>query len=182
MKNAIILHGIGSTPSDFWFPYMQSELEKKGYEVWVPQLPQTDDPDIEVYVPFLLLNGTYSSETVLIGHSSGASTILALLEKVSVKIHQAILVSAFLTREGERPAKAVKAHEEDYDWAAIRSNVGKLTIINSANDPWGCNDVEGRKIFDRTGGLLIINNDGHMGSTFFKQPYKEFPLLVKLID
>ncbi len=182
MKNAIILHGIGSTPDDFWFPYLKSGLEQKGYAVWVPQLPQPDDPDIAVYVPFILEQGVFTAETVIIGHSSGASIILAVLEKLEVKIHQAILVSAFLTRGGKRPAKALKANESDYDWAKIRSNVEQIITINSTNDPWGCDDMQGREIFNRVGGLLIVNNDGHMGSTYFKQPYKKFPLIVKLIE
>ena len=181
MKNAIILHGIGSTPNDFWFPYVKSGLEKKGYEVWVPQLPQPDNPDIDVYVPYILKQGVFTEETVIIGHSSGASIILSVLEKLEVRINQTILVSAFLTRGGKRPAKAVKPKEEDYDWKKIQANVEQFVIINSTNDPWGCDDTQGRKIFNRVGGLLIVNNDGHMGSTYFKQPYKKFPMIVKLI-
>ena len=181
MKNAIILHGIGSTPNNFWFPYVKSELEKKGYEVWVPQLPQPDNPDIDVYVPYILKQGVFTEETVIIGHSSGASIILAVLEKLEVRIDQTILVSAFLTRGGKRPAKAVKPQEDDYYWKKIQANVEQFVIINSTNDPWGCDDTQGRKIFNRVGGSLIVNNDGHMGSTYFKQPYKKFPMIVKLI-
>lgn len=182
MKNAIILHGIGSTPNDFWFPYVKSELEQKGYAVWVPQLPQPDDPDIDVYVPYILKQGVFTEQTVIIGHSSGASIILAVLEKLNVRIRSAILVSAFLTRGGKRPAKAVKAQEQDYDWNTIKINSEQFVIINSTNDPWGCNDTQGRKIFDRVGGILIVNNEGHMGPASFNQPYKEFPLLVKLVE
>jgi predicted alpha/beta hydrolase family esterase len=182
MKNAIILHGISSTPNDFWFPYVKSELESRGYGVWVPQLPQPDDPDIEIYVPYILTHGVFTNETVIIGHSSGASIILAVLEKLEVKINKAILVSAFLTRGGARPAKAVKEREEAYDWVIIRSNAEQIITINSTNDPWGCDDTQGRKIFDHVGGLCIVNNDGHMGSAYFKQPYKEFPLVTKLVE
>jgi predicted alpha/beta hydrolase family esterase len=182
MKNAIILHGIGSTPNDFWFPYMKSELEKKSYEVWTPQLPQPDDPDIEVYVPYILTHGVFTNETVIIGHSSGASVILALLEKINTKIHMAILVSGFLSRGGQRPAKAVKAHESDYNWKKIRSNASEFITINAINDPWGCNDTEGRQIFNNVGGLLILNTEGHMGSAYYNQPYKKFLLITKLVD
>jgi len=182
MKNAIILHGIGSKPTDFWFPSAKSELESRGYEVWVPQLPQPDDPDTEVYVPYILTHGVFTNETVIIGHSSGASLILAVLEKVQIKINKAMLVSAFLTRGGTRPEKAVKEREEEYNWTTIKSNVEQIITINSTNDPWGCDDTQGRKIFDHVGGLFIVNTDGHMGSTYFKQPYKEFPLITKLID
>jgi hypothetical protein len=36
-------------------------------------------------------------------------------------------------------------------------------------------------MFEHLGGTLIINNEGHMGSDSFHQPYKAFPFLLKLI-
>jgi hypothetical protein len=39
MKNAILLHGAGDSPNSFWLPYVKRELEKVGYQVWSPQLP-----------------------------------------------------------------------------------------------------------------------------------------------
>jgi hypothetical protein len=32
------------------------------------------------------------------------------------------------------------------------------------------------------GKLIVMKGEGHMGSDTFKQPYKEFPFLLKLID
>lgn len=182
MKNAIILHGRGGKPEDYWFPYVKSQLEQKGFKVWVPVLPERDGLYLEDVVPFILEKGTITPETVLIGHSSGASLILAILEKVPVKIRQAILVSGYLRTENDLSNKSVKDFEDDYDWDRIQSNASQFVTINSTNDPWGCNDVQGRNIFDRVGGLLVINNEGHMGSAFFNQPFKEFPYIVKLID
>ena len=38
-------------------------------------------------------------------------------------------------------------------------------------------------MFDTFGGTLIIRHgEGHMGSNAMNQPYKEFPLLLKLIE
>jgi hypothetical protein len=33
----------------------------------------------------------------------------------------------------------------------------------------------------KVGGKLIVMHDGHMGSSYFNQPYKEFPLILSLI-
>lgn len=60
--------------------------------------------------------------------------------------------------------------------------MGEIIFINSDNDPWGCDDKQGRKMFDKLGGTLIIRHDGHMGSEKFNQPYREFPLVVKLVE
>ncbi|HNQ30887.1 MAG TPA: alpha/beta hydrolase [Candidatus Woesebacteria bacterium] len=182
MKNAIILHGISSKPTDFWFPYVGEQLRSRGYNVWTPNLPQPDAPDIDVVVPFLLQNGTFTSETVVIGHSSGASLILALLEKLSSSVDCALLVAGFVERGGTRPKEAVKPTVDSYAWDKIRGNAHRIFIINSVNDPWGCDETQGRIMFDRLGGTMITNHDGHMGSQYYSQPYREFPLLLSLVD
>ncbi len=182
MKNAIILHGIGSHPGEFWFPWLKKELEKKGYQVWVPKLPDKDNADIDIQLPYIFKKGIFNKETVLIGHSSGASLILAILDALKVKINKAILVSGFLLRGGQRPVKAVK-DEDKYNWKKMKTGAGKIIFINSNNDPWGCDDKQGRRMFDHLGGTqIILNNEGHMGSVYYKQPYKKFPLLLKLIE
>ena len=178
-NNAILLHGSGASPESFWLPWLKSELEKDGYEVWAPQLPDnSDDPELETWLNYVLENGIFNSTTVLIGHSSGAALILALMESLDVKIKQAILVSGFLKME-----KKLKTLKEDYNWDKIsKSTIEKLIFINSDNDPWACDDKQGRKMLDLAGGIqIIMKGEGHMGSMKFNQPYKEFPLLKKLI-
>lgn len=44
MKNAIILMGAGENQESFWLPWLKRELEKKDYKVWLPQLPDNDNP------------------------------------------------------------------------------------------------------------------------------------------
>lgn len=182
MKNAIILHGISSKPTDFWFPYVGEQLRARGYDVWVPNLPQPDTPNIAVVVPFLLHHGVFNSATIMIGHSSGASLILPLLEQLSTPIACAMLVAGFVERGGERPDHAVKPSVGSYDWHKIRGNAHQFYFINAVNDPWGCNDAQGKIMFEKLGGSLIINEEGHMGSAYYNQPYRKFPLLLSLID
>ena len=65
----------------------------------------------------------------------------------------------------------------------IKNHAQDFVFINSDNDPWGCNDKQGRIMFNNLGGTFIIRHDeGHMGSTTYKQPYKKFPLLLKIIE
>ena len=180
MKNAIILQGTGETQESFWLPYVKKELEKRSYSVWLPQLPNDENPDIKETLPFVLKGGAFNRETVLIGHSSGCPLILSVLENIKEKIKKAILVAGYFEPLPE-PDEYL-ALQKSYDWKRIREHSGDFVFINSTNDPWGCNDKQGRKMFDKLGGVLIINNEGHMGSDSFKQPYKEFPLIVKLVE
>lgn len=181
MKNAIILQGAGETTESFWLPYVKQELEKQGYEVWLPQLPDNDDPDIKKNLPFALSNGKFTEETVIIGHSAGCPLILSILENINIQIKQAILVAGFSSLLPSKEA-ANKILQESYDWEKIKQHVKDIIFINSVNDPWGCDDKQGRNMFDHMGGTLIINAEGHMGSDAFDQPYKDFSFLLRLID
>jgi len=179
-RNAIIFHGTGTRPDEFWFPYLKENLEGRGYSVWLPQLPNADKPNVEEWLPFALKNGTFTEDTVLIGHSKGSALTLHILEKINVQIKQAILVSGYAEA---LPKTAASDAKDELKWDIIKSHVKDIIFINSDNDPWECTDVQGRIMFDHLGGTqIILHGEGHMGSGTFKQPYKKFPLVAKLID
>ena len=139
-------------------------------------MPGPDKAILEEWLPFVLKNAKISKDTVLIGHSSGCPLILSILQNSDVQIKQAILVAGFI--DGSCDAILQKK----YNWEKIKRNVKDLVFINSDNDPWGCDDKQGLKMFYHLGGTLILRHgEGHMGSDKFNQPYKEFPLLLKLI-
>ncbi|GEM_PF-419711 len=177
LKNAIILHGFGNSPSSFWYPYVKKQLEKRGYDVWVPHLPGSHHPTLKKWLPFVLQNGFFSDETIVIGHSAGAPLILSILEAISVTIQKAILVSGFMER---LPGCANDLIKKTYRWGSIRRHAQKIICINSDNDPWGCDAKQGRKIAQAAKGRFILRRgEGHMGSTTFHQPYRKFPFLLK---
>lgn len=150
--------------------------------MWCPQLPDPDHPDLKTWLPVVLGSGVFSEATVLIGHSAGGPLVLSVLENIKVTINKAILVAGYARPKG--PKRELEAILQDqYNWRAIKANVHDLVYINSDNDPWGCNDREGRYMWGKTGGTLIIREgEGHMGSDSFHQPYTNFPLLEKLLE
>ncbi len=182
MKNTIIFHGTGCTPESYWFPSIKQFLEIHGYEVWAPQLPDADHPAIDKWLP-VALQGKFNEETIIIGHSAGAPLVLSVLENIQVKVHKAILIAGFARRlriDKDKPQAILQA---DYDWDKIRTNVQDLILLNSDNDPWTIDDEEGLYLWRKLGGTLILRQDeGHMGSDSFKQPYTRFPMLEKLLE
>ena len=93
-----------------------------------------------------------------------------------------MLVAGYGRPKGKekRPELILK---EKYDWKKIKRNARDFVFINSDNDPWGCDDQEGRYLFDRLGGTqIILQGEGHMGSDSFHQPYRDFPLLEKILE
>ena len=183
MKKAIIFHGTDCTPALFWYPYLKKKLEKKGYKVEVPSYPEINHESISTFLPKVLANHAFDSETVLIGHSAGSPLILSVLENLSTPIKLAVLVAGYSKMKGHEK-KADSVLQAKYNWGKIASKSVDFILLNSDNDPWGCDDVEGRYILDKLnkGKLIVMKGEGHMGSTSYNQPYKEFPFLLRLIE
>jgi predicted alpha/beta hydrolase family esterase len=120
MKNAIMFHGSGETPNSFWYPGIKRFLEELGYEVWSPQLPKPDVPELKVQLPYVLEKGRFDEETVLVGHSAGCPLILSVLENIKVRVSRAVLVAGFSRNLRDGPNAIL---QERYDWEKIKRNV-----------------------------------------------------------
>lgn len=184
MSNAILLHGTGGSDSDyFWFGDTKNYLESLGYSVWWPLLPNTDHPKLEETRTFIEQNmPTLDERSVIIGHSSACPAILDLLQKSNLTVKQVVLVGGFYEEIDEEGTSALML-PSSFDWELLKSKAHEYVLINSDNDPWGCNDVQARKASLGLGGTLIVPTGlGHMGSISFKQPMKKFSLLKKLLE
>lgn len=176
----MIFHGTGDRPDQYWFPFVRDFLEQHDYKVWLPALPNPALPNVRDWLSFVLEQGYFSSDTILIGHSAGSQLILSILERLETPVKQAVLVAGY--------ARGLRASAESEEfvtlsWERIRNKAEQITFVNSDNDPWGCDDTQGRIMLDHVGGVLVIpKGEGHMGSTSYKQPYTEFPLLTRLLD
>lgn len=98
MKNALLLHGTGDSPESHWYPWLKSELEKRGWKVVAPALPDSAHPDAARWNAAALASGWKpDGDSVVIGHSAGAVEILRLLPELpeGTRIKAAVLVSAF---------------------------------------------------------------------------------------
>jgi hypothetical protein len=175
-RKAIIFHGTNANPDVAWLPWLHERLTGRGYSVEVPHYPGLNVEPVATFLPTVLAGHTFDADTVLVGHSGGAALLLALLEHLDVTVSQAILVAGYSTQPNTSDEPVLQA---DYDWAAIKAHVRDLYFINSVVDPYGCDDKQGRAMFDRLGGTQIVRDDGHFGD--YGQPFDTFELLDKLI-
>jgi len=186
MKTAWLLHGTGGSDKDyFWFADTKEYLESKGYKVWWPLLPHTSKPNLKETRHFIEYNDTNfvcDEETIIIGHSSACPVTLELLQYFEVPVKQVILVAGFYKPINDGGFSELMLPEKEFDYETIKKAAKEIILINSNDDPWGCNDKQSLPVAIKLGATQIVaTGQGHMGSGAFKQPYKSFPLLKRLL-
>ena len=138
MKKVIIIHGWESSPVEHWYQEEKQILIQKGFEVLVPEMLGGSFVKEEEWVR-VLADSNPDAETVLIGHSLGAPTILRFLESSSIKVDRVILIAGFASLlnldypNADYPGKFV---ERPFNWEKIKSKANKFLILNQDNDPW----------------------------------------------
>ncbi len=183
MKNVLILHGTSSNSYGNWFPWLKTELEKKRYKVWAPDLPKADTPNIKRYNKYILSNKDWEldKDSILVGHSSGAVAILGLLQNLdeSVKVDTCILVGSFKDNLGWDCLDGL--FEEEFDFEKIKKRAKKFIFIHSDNDPY-CPLDHAEYLAEKLDGELIVKKgQKHFSVGTFGETYREFPLVLELI-
>lgn len=183
MKRAIILHGTDGSPTkSAWQSWLQKCLEDDGYEVFFPQLPECHTPNVEKYDAFLKGSGWNFADNVIIGHSSGATTALHLLNKPNFpKAKAVILVETFLNErlltiaEWHEPGQFDSLFVEDFDMQRIRDKANKFYFVHGDDDPY-CDYHEAKQLCANLDGVfLTVPEGGHLGSN---SNVAELPFLV----
>jgi len=144
-KRVFIVHGWDGNPQANWFPWLKKELENKGFEVFVPQLPDPGNPRIYNWIPKLAETvGKPDEGTYFVGHSMGCQAIARYLETLpeNIKVGGAVLVAGFFKRltglEDEPGITETERHWLDTpsDLQKVKSHLNKSTAIFSDNDPY----------------------------------------------
>jgi len=179
---AIILHGTGNDWTGNWMPWIKTQLETRGYEVYAPSLPDSDYPNAKKWASYVIENVPFliDDETIIVGHSAGAALIPQLLQELpdGTRIKKAILVSGFHTDLGWEKLKDAQNIEVDYD--KVRKMAGDFTLIYSDNDPYVPADEVEWLAEKLDGKLKMIKGQGHFNLEASPK-YKEFPKLLAII-
>ncbi len=190
MKNVLILHGIGGNPTLNWYQYAAQKAKEKGYAPYVPQLPSSDKPDLELTYDFVTKNFNVNAATVLIGHSSGAGLALGILQKLpeAVAIKRTILVSGFID-PNLTPYLHTFIPRTDYDrlfpkkwdWGKIRRSSQDFVIFYSSSDPF-VQPRHAETMREKLHGRLAIVPDAlHFSVNSGGERFQEFPKLVQYL-
>ncbi len=135
-KTFVLLHGFKGSPEEGSFPWIKAQLEAAGNHVVVPTLPHADKPTEEEWVEAAMNAAVYDENTILLGWSLGAVTVLKVLEKLTTPIRKAILVGGFIDPEFKDNSRNFeKTFDWNFDWKKIHANVKEITGLHDVNDP-----------------------------------------------
>ena len=178
--NFIIIHGVYADPEANWFPWLRTELEKRGFEVIVPKFPTPLDQSLESWNRvFLNYENKINEETVLIGHSLGAAFILNYLERTNKKIKAAILAAGFHKLLGSQYDEINKTFiGKDFDWEKIKSSCNKFFVFASDNDEYIPFEITEELTKNLNAEFNIVTGGGHLNKN---AGYDDFPLLLETI-
>lgn len=180
MKRAIIVHCWGGNSEYAWYPWAKAELEKLGYRVAIPDMPDPDPPKLATWLPYLQeLIGEPDEELLLIGHGIGTVTIMRYLEALKgAQVGKVILVAGFTDQLGFKELE--NFFETRLDFEKIKTAVkGGCIVIQSDDDPFVSRQY-GERLKDELNAVLIVKHHaGHMsGSVDGEKACTELPEII----
>lgn len=174
--NIIMIHGYEGNSENHWFPYIQTEMEKHGVDVFTPEMPK--EHTVEAWLETLKeISEKVNEHTILIGHSLGCPAILHLLAMLSKPVFSTVLVAGFAQSfdDDSKEAQECFAFVKDLPWKVIRKNSGVIQIFNSTNDPEIPTDVAIHLSTMLQTSVTFIENAGHFCAD---DGFETFPKLL----
>lgn len=182
LMKAVIVHGWGADSSANWFPWLKQELEKNGFDVLVPNMPNTLSPSKEEWVSHLKkVLPSVDENTYLIGHSLGCQTILRYLESMpeGTLVGGVVLVAGFVEVRPEimRDPEAKKLADSwlttSINFENVKPKSKHFLSMFSDNDRFVALEPNVSVFREQLGSEIILeHNRGHlMGEdSFFEMP------------
>ena len=167
MKRIFIIHGWSGSSSANWMPWLKNELEKRGYEAFTPDMPDTDAPVIEKWVGHLSeIVGVPDSETYFVGHSIGCQAILRYLENVTPPVGGAVFVAGWFNLENmeseEEETIAAPWINNPINLLHVKSVLPRSTLVISDDDPYGAFEENRKRFAEVVTSEIVLHNGEHI--------------------
>lgn len=170
-----LIHGYTASPEANWFPYLKKELENDTVEIYILNMPNSQNPKLNEWIEHMDNSiKEYDENTIFIGHSLGCVTILNFLAKnSSKKIKGLFLISGFIE---DSPIPALLEFVQpvlNYD---VIIKLTKNRIVISAKDDdiinYEYSQILAKKIQSK---FILLDKGKHF---IDRDNFIEFPLLV----
>ena len=188
MKYIFINHGFMGSNIENWFPYIKESLDDNDTQVIIPQYPIDNNKHFYDYWKKVLdvyNNLDYiTSETIMIGHSSGCAFTMKYLVNNNLKIDKLILVSGFnnyYSNDKNDFHNIVNKtfYIADGELNKIKEVCNKIICIYGDNDSYIPQNVFHNLAIKLDADEIIIPNGGHLNK---ESGYTEFETIKYLLE
>ncbi|MDP3793669.1 MAG: alpha/beta fold hydrolase, partial [Candidatus Uhrbacteria bacterium] len=186
-QKVLLIHGFEGSAESNWFPWMKQELEKHGFEVFLPTLPDSSHPKFEEWMAALEpIIKQFGEDDIIVGHSLGGRSILHLLSRLKKRIGHVYLIAPAVWEkplnwneikkdpnwEGSDVDTFRVFHDHAVSWEDARPYADRKTIIFSDDDPYV--PVQDHSTIPAGWFIQTLHQKGHFNHT-------EYPELLELI-
>ena len=134
--NFVILHGYEGSPDGIFFLWLRDELQKRGYAVQAPALPNAKHPNLEEQISSVLKTVKFDENTIVFGHSLGSVVALKTVERLNHPVRKLVLAAGFARPPSLRGKS--RDYEKTFDWkfdfGKIKKNAGEIVILSDSSD------------------------------------------------
>lgn len=139
MSDIVIIHGTMGNPEGNWFPWLSSQLKKQGHHVYVPHFPTPDGQTADAWCGVLRDQApVFDENTILIGHSIGATFLLHILATLVQPVKASFFISPVMgvINNAEYDTLNASFIAPDWQWNQLRSVAGWTGIMHGLDDPY----------------------------------------------
>jgi len=165
MKNkALLLHWWWWNSSENWLPWLKLEFEKTWINTFVPDLPDTDNPDLKKQL-VSLSNFNIENLDIMVWHSLGCQLAVKFLEEKNIENSRIILVAPTYPNLAIELWKDVlrdsydsieKYYNVNLDFEKINKLNNEFIVFLSNNDPY-INMENAKKYYSKLENVKFID-------------------------
>jgi len=123
--NFLLLHGYKGSARGSFHPWLKGELEKKGYTVQTPDMPNSNEPKESEQVQYVFDRCRIDESTIIVGHSLGGVVAMKLLQKINRPVAGLVLVAPAI--DPSFPNAEERPYRKDFSWDINYEKLKKLT-------------------------------------------------------
>jgi uncharacterized protein len=162
-KRVFIIHREGASPDDDWYQWLKGMLVERNFQVFVPKMPDTNEPHISSWVPYLSeLVAAADKQTYFVGHGIGCQAILRYLETLerTARVGGAVFIAGWFRlmdgsiKDEKQKKIAMEWESSPIDFQLVRDHLDQSLACFSDNDPFV--PLSESKIFEAALGSKVI--------------------------
>lgn len=182
MKTVFLIHGYNGIPPIF--KWLKGKLAKKGYQVIVPEFPNGEKIDFNLWIKTLdLYKDKFDENITIIAHSIGNSFALRYININNIHLKLFISLAGFCEKfkvsDNINLSNAISEFCDTNEIIEAKKNIDKMYAIYSNTDHIVPINILKSFAERLSAEAILLENVGHIGA---KSGIKQLPEVMEIIE